>query len=49
MPGGFGGRGVPGMVAAASYAIEHNKPYLGICLGLQVAVIASARRRAGRR
>lgn len=44
VPGGFGGRGVPGMVAAASYAIEHNKPYLGICLGLQVAVIASARR-----
>ena len=44
VPGGFGGRGVPGMVAAASYAIEHNKPYLGICLGLQVAVIAAARR-----
>lgn len=44
VPGGFGGRGVPGMVAAASYAIEHNKPYLGICLGLQVAVVAAARR-----
>ena len=44
VPGGFGGRGIEGKVAAARYALEHKKPYLGICLGLQVAVIASARR-----
>ena len=44
VPGGFGGRGIPGKIAAADYALTHNKPYLGICLGLQVAVIAAARR-----
>ena len=44
VPGGFGGRGVEGKVKAATYALEHKKPYLGLCLGLQVAVIASARR-----
>ncbi len=44
VPGGFGGRGIPGKIAAAKYALEHKKPYLGLCLGLQVAVIASARR-----
>lgn len=44
VPGGFGERGVEGKIAAAGYALEHNKPYLGICLGLQVAVIAAARR-----
>ena len=44
VPGGFGGRGIEGKVAAASYALIHDKPYLGICLGLQVAVIAAARR-----
>lgn len=44
VPGGFGKRGIEGKVAAATYALEHNKPYLGICLGLQVAVIAAARR-----
>lgn len=44
VPGGFGSRGVEGKVAAATYALEHNKPYLGLCLGLQVAVIAAARR-----
>lgn len=44
VPGGFGGRGIEGKVAAARYSLEHKKPYLGICLGLQVAVIASARR-----
>lgn len=44
VPGGFGSRGIEGKVAAATYALEHNVPYLGICLGLQVAVIASARR-----
>jgi CTP synthase len=44
VPGGFGERGVPGKIAAANYALETGKPYLGICLGLQVAVIAAARR-----
>ena len=44
VPGGFGERGVEGKVAAATYALEHKKPYLGLCLGLQVAVIAAARR-----
>jgi CTP synthase len=44
VPGGFGGRGVEGKVAAARYALDHSIPYLGICLGLQVAVIASARK-----
>ena len=44
VPGGFGERGVEGKIAAARYALEHDQPYLGICLGLQVAVIAAARR-----
>jgi CTP synthase len=44
VPGGFGERGVPGKIAAATYALEHKKPYLGLCLGLQVAVVAAARR-----
>ncbi len=44
VPGGFGGRGVEGKIAAARYALDHNIPYLGICLGLQVAVIAAARK-----
>ena len=44
VPGGFGVRGIEGKVAAATYALEHNVPYLGLCLGLQVAVIAAARR-----
>lgn len=44
VPGGFGKRGVEGKIQAATYAMETKKPYLGICLGLQVAVIASARR-----
>jgi CTP synthase len=44
VPGGFGARGIEGKVAAATYALEHNVPYLGLCLGLQVAVIAAARR-----
>lgn len=43
VPGGFGQRGVEGKIAAAKYALENNIPYLGICLGLQVAVIAAAR------
>ncbi len=44
VPGGFGVRGVEGKIAAAEYCLEHNKPYLGLCLGLQTAVIAAARR-----
>jgi len=44
VPGGFGERGVAGKIAAATYALEHKKPYLGLCLGLQAAVIAAARR-----
>ena len=44
VPGGFGERGVEGKIAAATYALDTKKPYLGICLGLQAAVIASARR-----
>ena len=44
VPGGFGSRGIPGKIAAADFALETGKPYLGICLGLQVAVIAAARR-----
>lgn len=44
VPGGFGKRGIEGKVQTATYALEHKKPYLGICLGLQVAVIAAARK-----
>jgi CTP synthase len=44
VPGGFGGRGTDGKIAAARYALENNTPYLGICLGMQVAVIAAARK-----
>ena len=44
VPGGFGERGIEGKIAAANYALEHKKPYLGLCLGLQVSVIAAARR-----
>jgi CTP synthase len=47
VPGGFGDRGIEGKVAAARYAREHGVPYLGICLGLQVAVIEYARNVAG--
>lgn len=43
IPGGFGGRGVEGKVVACRYARENNIPYLGICLGMQVAVIEYAR------
>ena len=44
VPGGFGTRGAEGKIAAAKYALEYDIPYLGICLGLQSAVIAAARR-----
>lgn len=43
VPGGFGDRGVEGKIIAAKYARENKKPYLGICLGMQVAVIEYAR------
>ncbi len=41
--GGFGGRGVEGMICSAKYAREHKIPYLGICLGMQIALIEFAR------
>lgn len=44
VPGGFGKRGVEGKIAAARFALDNKKPYLGLCLGLQVAVIAAARK-----
>ena len=44
VPGGFGSRGLDGKIMAATYALDHNKPYLGLCLGLQMAVVAAARR-----
>lgn len=47
VPGGFGERGIEGMIKAARYARERKAPYLGICLGMQVAVIEAARNLAG--
>ena len=47
VPGGFGGRGIEGMILAAKYTREHNVPYFGICLGMQIAVIEYARNVAG--
>lgn len=47
VPGGFGERGVEGKIKAARYARENNIPYLGICLGMQVALIEFARHVAG--
>lgn len=47
VPGGFGSRGIEGMILAARYAREHGLPYFGICLGMQVAVIEFARHAAG--
>lgn len=43
VPGGFGDRGIEGMITAAKYCREHDKPYFGICLGMQIAVIEYAR------
>jgi CTP synthase len=43
VPGGFGPRGIEGMIATADYCRENDVPYLGICLGMQIAVIAFAR------
>ncbi|QFY44040.1 CTP synthase [Candidatus Methylospira mobilis] len=47
VPGGFGERGIAGMIAAAQFARERRVPYLGICLGMQIAVIEFARHVAG--
>ena len=47
IPGGFGQRGIEGMIAAAEYARINRKPFLGICLGMQIAVIEFARNAAG--
>ena len=47
VPGGFGERGIEGKIAAAKYARENLVPYLGICLGMQVALIEYARNVAG--
>lgn len=44
VPGGFGNRGVEGKISAATYALDTKTPYLGLCLGMQVTVIAAARR-----
>ncbi len=43
VPGGFGIRGLEGKILSAQYALKHKLPYLGLCLGLQMAVIAAAR------
>ncbi|MDH3209612.1 MAG: CTP synthase [Burkholderiaceae bacterium] len=47
VPGGFGLRGVEGKILAAQFAREHKQPYLGICLGMQVATIEFARHKTG--
>ncbi len=47
VPGGFGKRGIEGKICAAQFAREHKVPYLGICLGMQVATIEFARNMAG--
>jgi CTP synthase len=47
VPGGFGGRGIEGMIMAAKWARESKIPYLGICLGMQIAVIEFARNICG--
>jgi CTP synthase len=47
VPGGFGIRGIEGMIVAARYARENNLPYLGLCLGMQVMVIELARAALG--
>ncbi len=47
IPGGFGSRGIEGMITAAQYARENGLPYFGICLGMQISVIEYARNVAG--
>ena len=48
VPGGFGDRGIEGMIAAVQYARENGVPFFGICLGMQMAVIEFARHVLGR-
>jgi CTP synthase len=43
VPGGFGGRGVEGKICAAGFALKHQLPYIGLCYGLHMAIIAAAR------
>jgi CTP synthase len=47
VPGGFGSRGIEGMISAAKYAREHRIPYLGLCLGMQISIIEFARNVCG--
>jgi CTP synthase len=47
VPGGFGSRGIEGMVTTVAYAREHQVPYLGLCLGMQVMVMEHARSQLG--
>ncbi|MCX6982269.1 MAG: CTP synthase [Verrucomicrobia bacterium] len=47
VPGGFGERGIEGKIAAAAYARKHGVPYLGLCLGMQIATIEFARNALG--
>lgn len=47
VPGGFGGRGIEGKILAAKYAREHDVPYFGLCLGMQISVIEFARNVCG--
>jgi CTP synthase len=47
VPGGFGSRGIEGMISAAKYAREHKIPYLGLCLGMQISIIEFARNVCG--
>jgi CTP synthase len=49
VPGGFGDRGIEGMIAAAAYARQDDVPYLGLCLGMQVMVIEFARNQLGKK
>ena len=47
VPGGFGDRGIDGKIAAIQYAGEHNIPFLGLCLGMQLSIVEFARHVAG--
>ncbi len=47
VPGGFGERGIEGKIQAVRFAREHGMPYLGICLGMQVAIVEFGAPRAG--
>jgi len=47
VPGGFGERGIDGMIIAIRYAREHNMPFLGLCLGMQMAIVEFARHVVG--